>query len=357
MDKIPAWTAPGRAYAAAQLNCGQVVSVVSLESGYMKIQLGERFVYVDAKYVGLEQTQESQTSFPGEQGKQLQRPAQPPGTPRRASSSVDPKRSTSSPGSNREYPLRHEGGLSFELSNIYYDEPEIMRNKGFMWGVSGNYTFRPNNFMLRLDGRFSSGGVDYWSNGTGVAEGLRDHNFETRFSFGYDLKTASKRAVFSPFVGLGYRYLFDGSEGKKTSSGATGYDRKSNYLYSPMGLESAFRFQRGWFLGFSGEYDLFWHGWQYSELGYYQLVPYLIEVPDYVAKDDQEKGWGARGSIKFVKNLGRIDFLMEPYFRYWDIEDSDGFKVYVIGYPNYPFGGWEPANSTTEWGVKLGLGF
>jgi phosphate transport system substrate-binding protein len=39
MEKIPAWTAPGRAYAAAQLNCGQEVSVVSLESGYMKIQI------------------------------------------------------------------------------------------------------------------------------------------------------------------------------------------------------------------------------------------------------------------------------------------------------------------------------
>jgi hypothetical protein len=358
MEKVPAWTAPGRAFVADQLTCGQVVGIVSLESGHMKIQIGERLVYVDAKYVALQQTQEPQTTPQTESGKQLQPQAQLPRTSGSAASqTVDAKKRVSAPGSNREYPLRHEGSLSFEFSNIYYDEQNFMRNKGFMSGASGDYSFRPNNLMLRLDGRISSGEVDYWSDGTGTAEDFRDYNFETRFSFGYDLKTASKKAVLTPYTGLGYRYLFDGSEGKVTSSGAAGYDRKSNYLYSPMGMEAMFRFQGGWSLGFSGEYDHLWHGWQYSELGDYQLVPYLIEVPNYVAKDDQEEGWGARGSLKFIKSLGRIDFVIEPYFRYWDIEDSDGFILYVIGYPNSPFGGYEPANSTTEWGAKLGIRF
>jgi len=54
-----------------------------------------------------------------------------------------------------------------------------MRNKGFMWGASGDYTFRPNDFMFRLDGRLSAGRVDYWSDRTGTAEGLQDYNFES----------------------------------------------------------------------------------------------------------------------------------------------------------------------------------
>jgi hypothetical protein len=346
MDKIPAWTAPGRAYAADQLDCGQGVNVINLESGYMRIQIGEKFVYVDAKFVRMLQTLVPPPTASVTPGMQV--PAPPPANAR--------KSMLPSGRSGERWP-RHEGGLSFELSNIYYDEPEFMRNKGFMWGVSGDYIFRPNNFEFRVDGRFSSGEVDYWSDRTGIAKGLGDYNFETRFSLGYDLKIASSRAAFTPFTGLGYRFLFDGSEGTVTSSGATGYDRKSNYLYIPAGVETKFGIKGGWSIVFSGEYDYLWHGWQYSELGYYQLVPGLIEVPDYVAKDDQEEGWGARGSIRFIKNIGRIDFKIEPYFRYWAIEDSDGLLVYVIGYPNLPFGGYEPANSTTEWGMKLGIGF
>ena len=312
----------------------------------MKIQIGERVVYVDAKFVRMLQTLVPPPTV-----------SVPPGTQAPVPPPVDAKKSILPSGRKGDQRLRHEGGLSFELSNIYYDEPGFMRNKGFMWGASGDYTYRPNNLRFKLDSRFSFGNVDYWSDGTGTAEDFRDYNFETRFSFGFDFGTTSKTAFFSPYTGLGYRYLFDGSEGRETSSGARGYDRKSNYLYSPLGIEAMFRLKGGWSLGLTGEYDHFWHGWQYSELGYYQLVPLLIEVPDYVAKDDQEKGWGARTSLSIIRNLGRVDLLIEPYIRYWDIEDSDGFKLYVIGYPDYPFGGREPANSTTEWGTKLGIRF
>jgi hypothetical protein len=81
-----------------------------------------------------------------------------------------------------------------------------MNNKGIMWGVSGDYTFHPHDFMFKLDGRFSLGDIDYWSNETGTAAGMRDYNFETRFSFGYNLM-ASDKASFTPFIGFGYRYL------------------------------------------------------------------------------------------------------------------------------------------------------
>jgi hypothetical protein len=116
-----------------------------------------------------------------------------------------------------------------------------MRNKGFMWGVSGDYIYSPNDLMFKMDGRFTFGNVDYWSNGTGTAEGLRDYNLETRFTFGYALKTASRKASFTPFLGIGYRYLFDGL----SSAGPDGYDRESNYIYSPLGMETMFHFKGG----------------------------------------------------------------------------------------------------------------
>lgn len=310
---VPAWVAPDLPYVTEQLNCGQMVSVVGLERGYVKIQIGERFGYVDAKFVILPETLIPRTT---EQEGQVADTAPSVG--------------------------RHEGGLNFETSNVYYDEPHFARNKGFMYGVSGDYTFRPNDLMLKVDGRFSFGDVDYW--GTGTAEGIRDYNFETRFSAGYDFKTVSKRASFTPFMGFGYRYLFN----TFSSAGQGAYDRKSNYLYSPVGMETMFRMGSGWSLGLAGEYDLFWHGWQYSE---------LKEAGIAVAplKNDQNDGWGARGSVRILKNFAKIDFAIEPYFRYWDIEDSD--LMPDLSLQGIIFLGGEPANTTTEWGLKVGIRF
>ena len=343
MTQVPAWTSPGGAWVIQYLACGQMVSLMELDRGYFRIQIGGRSAYVYAKYVSLPEIQELQMAEPEEQAKELQEPVSP-----ETSTETPPQPTKGYPGE----PRRHEGGLYFEISHIYYDEPNIMRNKGFMWGVSGDYTYRPNNFMFKVDGRFSFGNVDYWSDGTGTAEDLRDYNFETRFSFGYDLKTASKKASFTPFIGLGYRYLFDGESGAISSSGYYDYDRKSNYLYSPMGMETIFSLGTGWALGLAGEYDLFWHGWQYSQ--FEDIDPF-----SFTAKNDQANGWGARGSLRIIKNLGRVDFALEPFFRYWDIDESDWVPLVrcpELFYCDFDFGS-EPANTTTEWGGRVGIRF
>jgi len=49
--KIPAWIEPGGAHVIEHLNCDHMVSIVGTERGFVKIQIGNRFGYVDAKYV------------------------------------------------------------------------------------------------------------------------------------------------------------------------------------------------------------------------------------------------------------------------------------------------------------------
>jgi opacity protein-like surface antigen len=61
-SNVPAWVSPGGTNVIEQLSCGQMVSIVGLERGYVKIQIGERIAYVDAKYVGLPQTLEQRSS-------------------------------------------------------------------------------------------------------------------------------------------------------------------------------------------------------------------------------------------------------------------------------------------------------
>jgi hypothetical protein len=363
MSRVAAWTSPRAVRNVIDyVNCGQSVTVVGEENGYVRIQIGRGFAYIDARYVALSQTQKEPAPEIDEHGKKpaASTPTQGAEDPFSKLDAAQP--SATSTGSSRvsrdeeDRQGRHSLGLNFEASSIYYDEPNFMRNKGIMYGLSGDYTYRPNHFMFKMDGRFSFGNMDYWSGRTGTNSGIRDYNFETRFSLGYSLN-ASPKVVFTPFVGLGYRYLADLSGGMTTTSGASGYDRESNYLYSPLGTEAMLRLKGRWALGLTGEYDLFWHGWQYSEIGDMPVPnPYYIPVflPGFVAKNDQANGWGARGSIKLVRKLRRIDFAIEPYFRYWNIKDSDLFVIQVV---NYGWGGKEPVNNTTEWGSRFGITF
>jgi hypothetical protein len=121
-----------------------------------------------------------------------------------------------------------------------------------------------------------------------------------------------------------------------------------------MGIETAFRLGKRWSLGLTGEYDLFWHGWQYSE---FQEAG-LAVVP---IKNDQNDGWGARGSLAITQHFKRVDFTIAPFFRYWNIKQSDlGFQIINISGENplyIAFPGFEPHNTTTEWGLKSGIGF
>jgi hypothetical protein len=330
VTRVPAWLNPGSTKLIATLSCGQTVHIVASEQEYFQIRIGGKSAYVESKYVQIEQQNSAQ--LPPEEAS-----ARTAGVP-----------------ASKEEPVpiwrRHEANLNFEISNIYYAEPDLMRNKGFMYGISSDYTYRPNKFMFRMDGRLSLGNMNYWSNGTGTQSGIRDYNFETRFTVGYGLK-APKNTFITPFGGIGYRYLADLSGGMTTTSGASGYNRKSNYLYSPMGLEAVFSIKSRWTLGFTAEYDLFWHGWQFSELGS-AFAPYTSS--DWEAENNQRSGYGTRYSIKLNRKIGRYSYALEPYFRYWSIDDSDILRVTTW---EGVYGLQEPANTTKEWGMKFGIKF
>lgn len=237
---------------------------------------------------------------------------------------------------------KHIGELGIEISHITYDEPGVMEEKGVMWGFLGSYTYR-DNWMLRTEGRFSFGQVDYdgqLSDGTSYTiDDIDDYMWEFRGLAGYDFPILTA-TMLTPYIGFGYRYLND-----DPSFDPAAYERESNYFYSPIGIETTTELQNGWSVGLTIEYDLFWKGIQKSHLGDFAAGLDTVE-------NDQEDGYGIRGSIKFQKKSEKVDYVIEPFIRYWDIGKSEETSVTYSGMP-IGLVLYEPANDSTEFGIKF----
>src|SRR3989338_11513413 len=232
---------------------------------------------------------------------------------------------------------KHSVDLGTEISYIKYKEPGVMEEKGMMYGIVSSYTYH-NKLMLKANGRFSYGQVDYKNSGT--LNNIDDYTLEFRGLGGYDFSVFTA-STLTPYIGIGYRYLNDDMTGT-ASTGARGYERESNYLYSPIGVEiitphGSILLKNDWSIGATAEYDIFWWGLQKSHLSDTGLALNDIE-------NDQDKGYGIRGSIKFQKKGEKLAFVIEPFIRYWNIKKSKETAVTysgtIIGY------GYEPKNNS-----------
>ncbi len=258
------------------------------------------------------------------------------------------------------------GGISF----IEYKEPGLMRERGNMYGIDLHYTYRMSeNKDIRslkdvfddqnkinvygFDFKYSWGSVDYDSQGTGSADDVEDYMAEIRGIIGYDIPIAQAR--FTPYTGLGIRYLHDDLRGQ-SSNGANGYRRESNYLYIPLGLETYAKAKNGIAMDLFLEYDLFLSGKQVSHIedipgvGFDKLV------------NQQPHGYGFKGSFRIIKKNKDVDFYVEPFFNYWHIRKSKISPITINGQlispsPGLILVGIEPDNNSTEYGIRLGTHF
>jgi len=239
---------------------------------------------------------------------------------------------------------KHTFEIGPEVSYIEYKEPDVMREKGVMYGIAGSYAYH-RNFMLKVDGRFSYGQVDYKNSGT--IENIDDYILEVRAVGGYEFPIF-EASTLTPYAGIGHRYLNDDSSGKISSTGAYGYERESNYIYIPIGVEVITPLKNNWSFGAMLEYDVFLWGKQIS---------HLSDVdPGYNDPENrQDKGYGLRGSVELQKKVKKVAFAIEPFIRYWNIKKSDNADITYYGtYVGY---GYEPKNNSTEIGVKLSAKF
>jgi len=347
---VSAWEKPESIIVVEHLSCGRSLPVVGVEKGFVKVRLNESLIaYVNVDNIRVIEN----ASVSAESGPDIPMRKEP--FPEKKTSPLPsptlspPVRETAKLPlnlSNRDTVLRR--GLEFGLDSSYirYEEPDFMKEEGITLSLYGDYTLRPKDFMFRLEGRIGFGGMSYSSPVSGETKRVRDYIGEARGVAGYTFR-ASDKWYLTPYAGFGYRYLFDGMGGKVTTEGHLGYDRRSNYLYTPIGLETSSFLKPGWALVTKAEYDLFWKGWQESELGD------IIGTGSAIV-NDQNDGWGLRASGKFIKEMGRRALVFGPYLKYWDIEDSEWVNV-IIDDEEAAF--LEPANTSLEIGGMFGVVF
>ncbi len=247
-------------------------------------------------------------------------------------------------------PVRHQAlqksafDIGPEVYSFKYEEPGLMEEEGVFYGVRFGYTARrwvPSSPgvspprggpMFRAEGRFASGQVDYdgrLMDGTPLTiNNIDDFAAEGRLLLGRDWLGGS--TLHTVYGGVGYRYLND-----DLSFHPSGYERESNYLYIPVGYQFDSSSEMGWSFGFGLEWDIFIVGNQRTHLS--GLGIGLRDVDNR-----QDSGYGYRASIKIQNKTKRSSFTIEPFFRYWDIDDSEIVR-----------GMLEPANETTEFGIQI----
>jgi hypothetical protein len=241
--------------------------------------------------------------------------------------------------------------LGPEISYFAYEEPHFAETRGFLPGIAGSFTYH-DSLMLKAEGRYSFGSLYYTSPVSGTMDKIPDHIWEVRGLSGYDFSLQAG-AILTPYIGIGYRYLNDNSAGKVTSQGDSGYERESNYYYSPVGVKFNTNSKTGWSTEATVEYDIFWWGKQISHLSDVNLGFNDIE-------NRQHRGYGLRGSIAFQTNAEDSDYdertdefaySIEPFIRYWNIRDSQLAEVTFMG--SIIGVGLEPGNHSTEYGINL----
>ncbi|NTV29262.1 MAG: hypothetical protein HGA80_04190 [Candidatus Omnitrophica bacterium] len=265
--------------------------------------------------------------------------------------------------------------MGFETYNYRYEEnvegAHFMDLKGVFKGFYAKMAYHLQGIQensweelvdqFALEARMAFAKLDYnggVSDGMGFEaplsmSGIPDMVTEIRATAGRDFTWQG--ITITPFSGFGFRYLVDDSSDMATTIDyygspevVTGYKRKSYYYYLPVGLTVSKTFANEWHVALTGEFDQLLSGTQKS----------MIETGNgRVLTNRQNRGFGLRGSLRVAKDFRNFGLAVEPFIRYWDIEDSDWAPTEVCT-PGQPcMGGLEPSNTTKECGLKVGITF
>ena len=138
-------------------------------------------------------------------------------------------------------------------------------------------------------------------------------------------------------------FSVDDSSGRVSTTGASGYNRESNYLYLPFGIKWWKNLSETWQIRTTLEVDPLWHGFQESDIS--QLD----------GTNKQDSGYGFNLSLKLIHGLNGINYYIQPFFHYWNIKRSEMSIDSVTFDPDIVMTAVEPHNITRQAGIVVGI--
>lgn len=246
------------------------------------------------------------------------------------------------------------GGFQLGLERFDYryrerfDGETVASDDGTFGGFHLDYVETiGGEWFLRSRLALAYGSVDYRS-GNGTIDNVSQDVGQLELQAGRDF--VLQGTTLTAFVGLGSRVLNDRSGGKQTQDGSVGYDREVAYAYVPAGASARVHLSRRAALRLSGQYN--WVVGGDSRSRFSAVDP---EFPD--VKVDLTKGHGVEASAAIDLPLGRHALNFGPFIRHWSIERSESFQLANPDDPTEQIELFEPANRTTELGVRLSFNF
>ncbi len=264
---------------------------------------------------------------------------------------------------------KHHFELAYEYSDYGYREPHMkypIHNTAKKQGVSVLYmrqsvletdVSEDDPSFASLEVRYMNGKADYdgyLTDGTPFKTyDEKDYYMEAALKFGRYYTLGSPNVRVWPYIGIGWRSLRNGEDGIQDYGGTLGYtyQRTSTYVYVPLGANLTFELGSAARFTLNGQFDWLIHGNQNSHLDDSWSVGSV--------SNKQNKGFGVRVSGKLETDLGGIGLFVEPFWRYWKIQNSQKELFYVdYGDGTYGMGHmWEPFNITREYGIRAGITF
>lgn len=224
-----------------------------------------------------------------------------------------------------------------DVSYYHYHEstPPAMRVQGPLGGLTFAYTgAMGRGWVARAEARGTVGSPQY--KGSGVKDDVPNYSGELRLTIGREF--VGESVALLPYVGVGYRTLLN--DLRWLDSGTVwGYERLSQYVFVPIGLQPRAKLPDGSVLRLTAEFDPLVQGWQDSD--FHGGNPGWPNV-----QNKQKAGYGLRGELMFE----RPRWAFGPFVNYWNVNQSDldcaqGPTMYVCAY--------EPHNHTLEYGLSL----
>lgn len=246
-------------------------------------------------------------------------------------------------------PKRNVIDISSETYWAKFDEPKNYSQKGFLSGYNVQYARRISTDPKSIINMFAL--QSQWADGKFKQDpdvgpsGIKDYTFDLRGIAGKDFYPVSNVRT-TGYLGFGYRYLKDDSEGLDTvidDFTLLGYRRYSHYDYLPFGADIVFQPDPNYSFESNLEYDYMFNGWEVDKLGVLPGYSTLVV--------DEKSGNGLRASLRINLYLKYCIAFAEGFYRYWNIAQSDSKSDSAD--PSYGLN--EPRNNTQEFGFRLGV--